>query len=228
MIECDCYAIALSVGLPLVLLVFLGQISNYVICRLIEEHLWPRIKTSGGPPIVKKHPRVDSISEASDEESETDSSLSSSITSSGPSSETPSPIVTPTAEDSPPAPFISATPIVTPIIANGSAQQRLAEHNLQLSMLRDNIMALVPLVEQKVATTSEISESNKKTLLSLIDSFAGASSSLTLPPLPAVPINVTSSNSILDSPRDLSDEQRREEESQYLMNTLATLTDLQQ
>lgn len=168
------------IGCQLILVGVLGQITVYVVCRLIEQFLWPKSKMPSYSKITKKRRMANPTLDA-----ELDDTLS-------------------TGQVYNSTPINSNKDSKEAIINNGSAQLSLAEHNLQLAAVQQSIAALTPLAKERLTGDSELDESSKQAFLALIDTFTQAASSLNS----SVPAPTSSSN-ILDETDETNNQQEQ-------------------
>jgi hypothetical protein len=174
--------ITLYTGVQLLFIGVLCQMTLYIARRVIEEYLWPKMPRTKVTKDIQKPRKHRMANPISDAELSDNDDL---------------PLNS------------SKTPILTKT-NGGSAQFSLAGRNLQLEAVQQSVAALAPLAKEKLTNNNEIDDSSKKAFLSLIDTFAHATSSLNSP----------TSNNILDG---LAYEEKQEQEIQYLMKTLSIL-----
>jgi len=212
----ECTVSALEVGIPLVLLSFVGQIAIHIIYDYCKAYLKHSVVLAVPTEKIQEH----LLSEKKDKEDEEDEDETSSSFSSSESEEdslseqlrkrndnialTASlpPPLSPLSSALPPSPLSPveiplSSPVETSLLSSfpltkafeinkPSSQQQLADRDLQLNALRENFMSIAPLMKQRLVASEGISETEKRGIVGLINSITSPETIKALSSLPSM------------------------------------------
>ena len=166
----DCYITALHVGIPLLILSWLGHLTIYVIYNLLVRYIDQPQKyfsVHHEQLVIDKHKRKidnNSSQNSSDE-------LCSSSSEYSPRNQAESVVDTPDHLPRDATLRLEQLPGIKPVVVPAiNVQQELASRNLSMTSIQENMMALAPLAKQHLEE-SKLPESQKQLLLKIMNSM---------------------------------------------------------